>query len=78
MSAIIGASCRIEGNIDITGDITLLDRSSIGGVVRSGGNITIRPLVQAQALECDGDMEVTGKTHINSVNSGHKITARKC
>lgn len=75
--AVIGAECSIGGNIKVIGNLTLLDKASVGGLAYAGGNMTVRPLVSARAAECVGDIEVTGKTDIKSIQSGRKLVARK-
>ena len=75
--AVISADCNIQGNIKVTGDLLLMDRTSIGGLAYAGGNMMVRPYVSARAAECVGDLEITGRTYIKSIKSGHKIVARR-
>jgi cytoskeletal protein CcmA (bactofilin family) len=74
--AIIGSNCTINGNVTVAGHLTLLDRANIGGLVKAGGKMTIRPQVSARATECAGDIEIMGKTDIKSIRSGRKVIAR--
>ncbi|MDF1558073.1 MAG: polymer-forming cytoskeletal protein [ANME-2 cluster archaeon] len=76
-TAVISADCQINGNIKVTGNLTLLDRTRIGGVANAGGDMLIRPMVFARSAECNGDIQVTGKTEIKSIHSGRKLVARK-
>jgi predicted acyltransferase (DUF342 family) len=75
--AIIGADCNIQGNIKVRSDLLLMDRTSIGGLAYAGGNMIVRPYVSARAAECVGDIEITGKTDLKSIKSGHRIVARR-
>ena len=75
--AIISADCNIQGNIKVTGDLLLMDRTSIGGLAYAGGNMIVRPYVSARAAECVLDLEITGRTDIKSIKSGHRIVARR-
>ncbi len=74
--ATIGADCDIKGNIKVVGNLTLLDRTKIGGLAYAGGNMIIRPMVSARAAECAGDINVTGRTDIKSIQSGRKLVVR--
>lgn len=76
-TAVISADSLIEGNIKVSGDLSLLDRVSVGGLAYADGDIFIRPMVSARAAECTGDIMVTGRTDIKSIRSGHKLVARK-
>ena len=74
--ATISADCDIKGNIKVIGNLTLLDRTKIGGLAYAGGNMIIRPMVSARAAECAGDIHVTGRTDIKSIQSGRKLVVR--
>ena len=76
-NAIIGADCNIAGNIKVTGILKIMDRTSIGGMAYAGDTIMVRPFVSVREAECDGDIEVTGKTNIKSIRSGHKVVAKR-
>ena len=75
-NATIGADCEIKGNIKVDGNLTLLDRTKVGGLAYSSGNMIVRPMVSARAAECAGDIHVTGKTDIKSIQSGRKLVVR--
>ena len=75
-NATIGADCEIQGNIKVVGNLTLLDRTKVGGLAYASGNMTVRPMVSARAAECTGDIHVTGRTDIKSIQSGRKLVVR--
>lgn len=76
-NAVVSADCHIKGNIKVSGNLALLDRTSIGGLAYAGGDMMVRPSVSARAAECTGDLEITGRTDIQNIKSGRKIVARR-
>ncbi len=68
-SAVIGAMCSIKGDLLVEQDLLMLDGCEVSRSVQCGGNVKIRPSVEAESLRASGMVEMVGKSQISHIDA---------
>lgn len=75
--AVVGPECRVNGSLNVKGDLTILDGAHIQGGVSCEGNLLLRPGVATPSAYADGVIEVMGSLEAGEVRAGKKVIARR-
>lgn len=74
----IGKSCKILGNYQIDGDITVADKTVVHGSLSSTGDVSIGKQVRVEGdIHAKGDITVAGKSHVVGDMHGSTIQLSK-
>lgn len=74
----VGKSCKILGNYQISGDITIADKTVVHGSLNSTGNISLGPKVRVEGdVNAKGEVIVADKGHVVGDLYGSNIRLSK-
>lgn len=75
-NAIIGSRTEITGDIEVMGDLTLLDDVIVAKSATCGGEMIVRPGCSIAFAKADRTLELIGKVDIKEIKTGTKVIVR--
>lgn len=75
-NAIIGSRTEITGDIEVMGDLTLLDDVIVAKSTTCGGEMIVRPGCSIAFAKADRTLELIGKVDIKEIKTGTKVIVR--
>ena len=69
VNALLGTLVKVKGDIQLSGNLRVMDGCSLHGHVVCKGDVRIRPGVYIEDLMAEGEVIVEGKSHIKELEA---------